>query len=86
MRKLLALAVLLVASVSTAQRASDQRPDPRSPAPKEIVFEDPDLIDGATQAPLGTMVDVVDRARHESLLKVRTSFREKVLGSAAELP
>lgn len=76
MRALLLLAV----AISLTSFAQTKKAEP-----KEIIFGDGDLIDGDLSKPdveyFGTGVKV----EHTSLIRVRETFKEKVMESAREL-
>lgn len=80
MRKLVAMLVLVVGSLSFAQTAP-----PRPAAEKQIIFGEDDLISGETTKPDVELFQDGAPAAHESLLKARTEFREKVLESVHQL-
>jgi hypothetical protein len=80
MRKLVAALVLVVGSFSFAQTAQ-----PRPPPEKQIIFGEDDLISGETTKPDVELLQGGAHAAHESLLKPRTEFKEKVLASVHQL-
>ena len=49
-----------------------------------INFED-DTIEGDLKTPDGQYLEVRERMRHRSLIRIRTEFRREVLGSIADL-
>ena len=49
-----------------------------------INFED-DTIEGDLKTPDGAYVDIRNRMRHRSLIRIRKEFRREVLGSIADL-
>lgn len=76
MRHLL-LAVAMLSSASFAQT--------KKPEPKEIIFGEGDLIPGTISRPDVEFIDGRAPTTHTSLIRVRESFREKVMESAREL-
>jgi hypothetical protein len=76
MKKTIAALVLCLSSVGFAQK---------EPKPKEIIFEDPDIIDGDKEHPFVSVVDVKSRIEFDSLINVRTDFKDKTMQSVGDL-
>jgi hypothetical protein len=82
MRKIL---VLMVASMSMAAFAQqNKKPEQRMPPTQEMIF-DGDLIEGGLSRPDVEYFDAQSHVFHKSLIKVREEFKDKVLNSAGEL-
>jgi hypothetical protein len=90
MRKLLAVAAVLVPLVSLAQ--SREAPQPKAqPQPKVeyekktvINFED-DTIEGDLKRPDGEYVEARRRVDHSNLIKIRQDWRDKVMQASGDL-
>lgn len=76
MRSLLLLAVAM-SLTSSAQT--------KKPEPKEIIFGEGDLIDGDLSRPDVEYLGPGVKVEHTSLIRVRETFKEKVMESAREL-
>lgn len=64
-----------------------QTPSPRAPAERrtEVIFEKEDVIDGDRTGPMVDQLLAHRRPGFESLIKVRETFKDKVLHSIHEL-
>ena len=80
MRVLMALVALALPSVALAQTPSQSKKQPVT----TIVFEE-STETGLRRVPGGIIVEADPAVRHASLLKVRSSFAERVLDSSKEL-
>ncbi|MBL9038747.1 MAG: hypothetical protein JNG84_09555 [Archangium sp.] len=79
----IATAVVVLAHVALAQ-VQPERPQPQRTAAQRIDFTD-DLIEGGIERPVGDMYSVPQRPRFPTLLKVRTSFNDKLMQSVNEM-
>jgi hypothetical protein len=88
MRTLLLMLVLLVPLVASAEErgAAAQQPAPRVEYEKKTVinFED-DTIEGDLKRPDGEYVEARRKVDHSNLIKIRESWREKVLQASGDL-
>ncbi len=83
MRIRLIAAVLLVSSVSFAQTGAAQK---QKTEPKTVlIFEDGDAFTGEPDGPMVTEVEAAKKPAFSSLIRVRDSFKEKVMQSINEL-
>ena len=80
----IALAVVLVAGVSSAQA---QPADKNKPAAGKVKVYDfsGDTIEGDLIRPEGTTVDARDFAKHSSLIRIRKDFIPEIIKSAEDL-
>ncbi len=72
--------LLLVVAMSLTSFAQTKKPEP-----KEIIFGEGDLIDGDLSRPDVEYISGHDAITHTSLIRVRETFKEKVMESAREL-
>lgn len=91
LRKLL-MALLAGGFVFASGMALAQAPDPeRGGAPdvrykKKTVYDfDDDLVEGELQRPDGEFVDTRRKAKHSTLIKIRTDFIPEMLKSAEDI-
>lgn len=77
MRLFLLLSLLAVPCLAQVDRARAEK--------RELVFDDADLIEGATQGPDVELIRTREVARRAPLLKVRTDFRREALASVHQL-
>lgn len=82
MRKLTAL-VLVVSSLAFAQTESAK--PAQKPKPQNIIFGEGSDIDGEFAVPMGELYTIPDKPKFSSLIKVRTSFNDKLMASVHEL-
>ncbi len=75
-RALVLGAVLLVPGLAMAAQA---------PKPVHISIDDGEVLTGATLRPDASDITVRQSAKHSSVLRLRSSFSEKVLRSVSEL-
>jgi len=79
---------LVVVSVvaMTAQAQGQKTPEPRAPAPRELRFDEGDVVDGSLATPDVELVRPAHvTAAKPKLIRVRADFRERVLQSVSEL-
>lgn len=81
MKRLLMASLVLCSFVASAQQ---QKPAPQKT--QEVKFDEDELIDGTLETPDVPLVRVHERVVFDSLVRIRTSFAEKVMASEAELP
>lgn len=81
MKTYLGVIALFLGGTSLAQT----RTDAGGERVLELVFED-DLVEATTPQPEPDHITAVPPARAESLVRVRTSFAERVMESVSELP
>jgi hypothetical protein len=81
MKKLVA-AVCLLSTFAFAQIPAKKEP---VPTPKSLIFDDGEILEGTTSGPDLTPIVITPPPRHSSILKIRDNFKDKVMGSAAEL-
>ncbi len=82
MKTRLTAAVLLVSSLSFAQTTRA----PSKTEPKTVlVFEEGDAFTGEPDGPMLTEVEIVKKQVFSSLIRVRETFKEKVMQSVNEL-
>jgi hypothetical protein len=88
MRTLMLMLVLAVPLVASAEErgAPAQQPAPRVEYEKKTVinFED-DTIEGDLKRPDGEYVEARRKVDHSNLIKIRESWREKVLQASGDL-
>jgi hypothetical protein len=72
--------------ISTVAHAADKPPKKAlDAAPKAQKFDfDEDVVDGALMTPEGAVVDRLRPIKHDTLIKVRTSFVAEILKSAED--
>ncbi len=87
MRKLLVTTLLLLPLLGSAPAKKAQaQPPPRVEYEKKTVinFED-DTIEGDLKRPDGEYVEARKRVDHSNLIKIRESWRDKVMQSSGDL-
>jgi hypothetical protein len=83
MRKLIAL-TLVVSSLAFAQ-TEPPKSQTTKPKPQNIIFGEGSDIDGEFAVPMGELYTIPDKPKFSSLIKVRTSFNDKLMASVHEL-
>jgi hypothetical protein len=78
------LTVLMAATMSLVSFAQTQRSPVKQPT-KEIIFGDGDVIEGDLSTPDVEYFTPGSHALHPSLIKVRETFKDKVMNSVGEL-
>ncbi len=84
MRTLALLAMLAVPAVSLAQEKAAPKPTVTYEKRTEINFED-DTISGDLKRPDGEYVEARRKVSHSNLIRIRESWREKVMQASGEL-
>lgn len=80
MKRLLFALAVFVGNYALAQAKTP----PGKPAQQEINFED-DTIEGDLSKPDGEYIEARKTVKHSNLIKIRESFKEKVVQSVGEL-
>lgn len=78
----LVLAGVSIASATYAEKKKLPAPEP-PPKAQKLDFDD-DIVDGALWAPEGSVVDRTRPVKHETMIRVRTSFVAELLKSAED--
>jgi len=78
------IAVLGVVSVFALGATSVAAQDVQYKKKTVINFED-DTIEGSLKTPDGQYIEARRKARHKSLIRIRTEFKREVLGSISDL-
>ena len=81
MRLLLVAALLILPTVAFAQADTPQQIIPQ----RTVLDFDGDLVEATLDSPDLGMIETVKRHRHQSLIKVRESFDDRLLQSASKL-
>lgn len=84
MRTLLLLTLLVLPAVPIAQEPAAPKPTVTYEKRTEINFED-DTISGDLKRPDGEYVEARRKVSHSNLIRIRESWREKVMQASGEL-
>lgn len=82
---LMGLIVLLLSSAALAQDEGVNSEGGVSYQRKTVINFEDDTIEGDLKVPDGAYVEGRKKARHKSLIRIRTDFRREVLASVADL-
>jgi hypothetical protein len=84
MRTLALLTLLAAPALSLAQDKAAPKPNVTYEKRTEINFED-DTIDGDLKRPDGEYVEARRKVSHSNLIRIRESWRDKVMQASGEL-
>ena len=78
------LVLVGVSIASTAHAEKKKLPAPEPPPKAQKLDFDDDVVDGTLWAPEGSVVDRTRPVKHETLIRVRTSFVAELCKSAED--